>query len=273
MAKDRFGLRELPKDSNDISFGAITVLPKDLPESFSLPYLTVKNQGDTDYCSQYASCLASEYQEGVELIPEVTFAYSKKDNPNDWGADLRSACKAQQKFGAVDVDSFDINTIPKDKQRFFTEYPPELAQNALTHAKKTYVRLYSFDDIVGALYKEKRAVLLGVIWSWRLGTYTIETYTDAGFGHAVCAIGWRTVDGVRFLEIQNSYGIGAGKDGKHLIREDIINHFVERFGAFCFIDMDVEQAKEIHKRSVWTRASMCGKIKLQAKRYWNEIWK
>jgi len=103
--KPQFGLLPLPKDKRDFSLGALYKQPKleELPESFDLGEMRVKNQGDTDYCTAYASCLASEFQEDVSLWPDYTFAASKKisGNKDAWGQNLRHACKGQTKYGAI----------------------------------------------------------------------------------------------------------------------------------------------------------------------------
>ena len=65
-----FGLTELPDDHRDVQLGQIVPLRKDLPDNFLLPERAVKNQDSllqgSDFCTAYASCLPSEYQENIK---------------------------------------------------------------------------------------------------------------------------------------------------------------------------------------------------------------
>lgn len=257
MTPPKESLQPLPVDKRDISLGAFVTLPKDLPDQFSLPNQPVKNQDSlvqgSDFCTQYACCLASQYQEKTELFPEYTFAYSKKDNPDAWGDNLRGACKAQKNFGAMTIEDAQssITTIPNDKIRYFSEYPEGLQKFAKVHRKKTYVKLNSFNEIIRTLWKYKdRAVVMGLIWTWPLSEYILKGTESSGFGHAVCAVGFKTLNGQKYLEIQNSYGESAGKNGRHLVSHETVDYFVKKYGAFCFIDMPVEQARVQHDRAV-----------------------
>ena len=271
MALNKYGLRPLPHDKRDFQLGQFTVLPElsELPESFELttPF-PVKYQGDTDYCSAYASCGVSELQENVELAPVYSFAVSKdiSGDPSEWGQNLRDACKSHLR-GALPQKYFE----PTDRPRYLDSYPTDYAIMAEKHRKKSYFSVTgpydSFDNVRATIWKyreEKRAVLLGVIFSWKLEDYILTNPQPQGFGHAMYITGWDK-DG---LIVVNSYGEKAGKNGKHRIPRGTANSFIPRFGAFSFLDIDPDTAKTLLSRREWILASLWGKIILFFKGLW-----
>lgn len=265
MAKNKFGLRELPEDKNDFTFGALGWrLPQldMLPAEFELdrPF-PIKHQGGTDFCSAYASCAMSEIQEGVELYPPYSFAASKaiSGNVEEWGQDLRSAMKAHVKYGAMKAGKTTLVS------RVLAEYPA----GDKTYLKKSYFQTKgqydAYDNIRASISKYKDAVEIGVIFSWPLSQYKLDTVAQNGFGHAMYVVGW-TEEG---LVVVNSYGNEAGKEGVHIMTREVINAFVGRFGAYMMIDIDPEDVKEQADRRLWTLASIYGKIWIKIKNIWS----
>ena len=274
MSKSKYGLRELPKDNRDFPLGAFTVLPElsELPDEFehTTPF-PIKNQGDTDYCSAYSSCGASELQEDVELYPEYSFALSKdiSGNIEEWGQDLRSACKAHLK-GAIPMPPEPQNGDLRD----LYSYPPAWLHLAKKHAKKSYFKITgnigddSFDAIKKSIWKyreEKRGIMIGVIWSWRVSDYILNAPQASGFGHAIYIAGWDN-DG---LIAVNSYGESAGHNGKHRVTREVINAFVPRYGAYMFLDYDPEHVKTLLTRREWHFAGYFKKLWILIRGLWN----
>lgn len=278
MAKDRFGLRELPKDNRDFPLGALFgVLPLDqLPEEFELttPF-PIKNQGNTDYCSAYASCGLSELQEQVELYPEWSFACSKEisGNHDAWGQDLRSAVKAHTKYGGMPVEH--TSEGQNGDLRRLSSYPDEYLTIAQKHLKSSYFRVDgsydSFDNIRAAIYKhrnDKQGVIIGVIWSWNTSDYVLKNPQDTGWGHAVYITGWNKEG----LIMVNSYGESAGKNGKHILTREVVNAFVPRFGAYMLVDMPADEAQDLIARREWVLAGFFGKLYILIRNWWRDIW-
>jgi|TARA_Y100000034_G_scaffold50782_1_gene62518 hypothetical protein len=99
------GLRPTPEDKRDFELSAVFGAVKELPdEDFVIGEPKIKNQRRTDFCTAYASCLVSEYQEGVELSPEYAFMKAKKAKGSwrSWGCDLRTLCKIHVKVGVIE---------------------------------------------------------------------------------------------------------------------------------------------------------------------------
>jgi len=271
MAKDKYGLRPLKKDKRDFQLGALFFLPRldELPESFELTtQFPIKNQGQTDYCSAYASCGMSEIQEKVELYPEYSFALSKEvsGDPDAWGQDLRSAMKSHTKYGAI-AQKHAPEAQNGDLRRF-SSYPITWLTYAKNHQKQSYFKITgqhdSFDNIKASIFKHKSAVCIGVIWGWSIGDYILNTVVAEGFGHAMYVTGWDE-DG---LIVVNSYGERAGKNGKHRMTRNVINAFVPRFGAMMMIDIPPEAVLESMDMLQWTNAGFFKRIWILIKRLW-----
>lgn len=252
--KIKQGLRLTPKDDRDFKTGSLTKLPplSELPKEFKLKTLGVKNQGDTDYCSAFATTLVSESQEGVELSPEWHFAKSKElsGDKDEWGQDLRTALKVSVKYGdLMQKDApFSLKDKPDEFLRDIKNWNIPLSL-VIGQRKKSYIKVEgqydSYDDIRATLYKFKTPVLIGVEWSWSISDYILQGH-NGGFGHAITVIGWND----KGLILQNSAGVEAGQNGEHILPREETNYFVERYGAYTFIDLSPEEVKELLKRGI-----------------------
>ncbi len=251
------GLKKLPKDDRDFKLGAIFDLPplSDLPENFVVGLPTVKDQKDTDFCAAFSSCTISELQEEVELCPEWSFAVGKmiENDVESFGLDIRTICQAHTKYGAIEVKDAPYSLEKgqtSDFLRRIENWPEDLFGKATAHKKGSYFSVEAadtdrFDTIRRTMYKfqnEKCGVIFGVMWSWALAqTYILESGT--GSGHALAQIGWERVGEESglidrpfpiMMYIQNSYTTAAGKGGRHYFSREVINAFVDDFGAFMF---------------------------------------
>lgn len=250
-----YGLKPLPFDERDFPMGAIVDLPKleDLPESFEFPKNFVLDQGNTDYCTAFATDLASSYQEGIEPCPEWGFAASKylSGDKDEWGQDLRSACKRHVKLGMLPkiYSPYSLKTHTDDFLRDYDNWP-DLTSKTLFHAKKTFFKVSgpysSYDNIRATMIKLKIAPFIGLLWSWSLSDTELKDIKDNGFGHAVCVVGYNS----KGLIIQNSAGESAGDGGRHTVSKEVINHFVEKYGAFAFLDLSPEEAKQMLEQGI-----------------------
>lgn len=267
--ENKGGLVELPEDKRDLQLGALYRLPdlEELPSEYELPILAIKNQGNTDFCSAYASCGMSEIQEGVELYPEYSFAISKSitGDPKKWGQDMRSAMKAHQKYGALEMKETAMNAfdIKWDDLRYLDKYPESYLQEALKHRKKSYFKVSGqydpYDDIKAAIWKfkgQKQAVAIGLVFSWPINQYLLDTIQTSGFGHMMYIIGWNEEG----LVVVNSYGTNAGKKGKHIITREVINYFAGKYGAMMMVDISPEEARKQISRRNWYFARWWSKI-------------
>lgn len=252
------GLILKEKDPRNLKLGAIIKLPalSELPKEFILEPLEVKHQGDSDFCSSYASCLLSELQEGVQLEPSWTFAFSKEmtGDPEEWGQSLYAILKAHREAGALKkADSpLSLETSTTDTLRYLKNWPSHLKALAFPQRKKTYFEVSgkydSFDNIRASIWyfrKQQKGVLIGVQFGWSLSQIVMDTGDDSGFGHAMAVIGFTEREGKEYLVVQNSYGKEAGENGRHYFSREVINKFVDRYGAFMMTDIPRESADQM----------------------------
>ena len=261
------GLLPTPDDPRDYQLGKIIKLPplEELPDSFSLTPLSVKNQID-DFCTAAATCGMSELQEGVELSWRYSMALSKmlSGDPKQWGQDQRTAMKTHQKLGALELtDSPLEGNYDSDFLRNIDNWPEELKDKISKHRKEAYVKISgpydAFDNIRASIWKyrdQKRAPGFGLLWNWPLSDPKIDNPQEGGSGHMTYFLGW---EGKDYLILQNSYGIKVGDEGKFYIHRDIVNHYFDIFGSYMFIDMTPEDAKALMDGNLY---SWIVKIKL-----------
>ena len=244
------GLNPIKKDNQDIHLGYITTLPalSELSGVFSLGNTPIRNQEadqNSDFCAAYGTVGMAYLMDGIEGSPEWVFAASKEisgDN-EEFGQDMRSIFKAWVKYGSPRKENVKVPENLSDR-RYLKNYDLNLSGEELK--KKTFVtckgKYDAFDNIRASIWKfrdERRAVGIGVVFAWSLSDVYLDTVMDGGFGHFMFATGWDK----DYLEVFNSYGIEAGKEGKHYIHRSVINFFIEKFGANMMIDMPVEEAR------------------------------
>lgn len=245
------GLLPLPKDERDLTVGALFLLPKlaELPTDFVLEGYDVKMQ-DADFCSAFMAVGMSELQEGVALSPEWHFAASQDLYPSQWGQNLRAAMATSVKVGDIELSDAGDNVCFKKDQSFlrdFKNWDQGLKEKAKRHKKQTYLKVTgvgddAFDTLRKVIWKwrdEKRAIGLGVQFSWPLNQVILDTIAD-GPGHAMYGIGWKVVDTVPYHVVVNSSGKEVGDKGIHLISREVINHFENIYGAYMFVDLPRE---------------------------------
>lgn len=253
------GLKPTPHDHRDFPLGAIVSLPaiSELPESFSLSTLGVKDQGATDFCAAFATTTLSEIQEGIELSPEYQFALGKlvSGDPEEWGLDLRSVLKGASKYGSLPQTAAPFSLKDKDDTfvRNIANWPQSLMTLAAPQKKKSFFEITGpydyYDNIRTAMWKfrnQKQGVLSGVIWQWPLDATLLEGEGDQGFGHAIPYIGWTD----KGLVLQNSAGLEAGLRGCHIVSRETVNHFVGQFKAYMMVDLSPQDAKYLLENGI-----------------------
>lgn len=246
------GLNPTPVDERDFQLGALITLPKPetLPPSFRFQTLGVKQQKDSDFCSAFASDLASELQEGIQLCPEWGFAISKKMSKDidTFGQDLRVALKRHVDYGALPLSKAPFTLKDKDSDflRDWKNWPISDFDLSFPQKKKTFVKITgpydAYDNIRASIQyfiEEKRAVIVGLIWHWDLADKLLDGTSDQGFGHAVCYIGWEPEG----LVLQNSAGVEAGENGQHIITREAVNHYANKYGAYMLVDLSREDVE------------------------------
>ena len=282
------GLRPLPPDERDLSFGGIfgADLPPDIDFAVGEP-LEIKNQAQTDMCAAFSVASASEFQEGEALQPEYQFAKIKEleGDYKTWGADIRMACKSAQKFGSLPAyeylfkDAVLPPRLSNDWRNYVANpanYLPEADEKALPYRKQSYFLIERggldiFDSLRSALWKnreDKAAIVTGCYWSenWNNSTGLVSALSPEGssVAHAFILIGQKMIEGVPHLIAQLSNGLGFGDKGLFYFPREVVNReFV--FGAFSFRDLPKEEAKLLNKWKLTIKWRWLAKVVLAIK--------
>lgn len=266
------GLVPIEQDVRDFSRSAVFGAPLavDMPDTdfiVAAP-LEVKDQGDTDMCTAYATCSASEDQENAPLNPEYSFFLTKvkiMKNPDSWGADLRSAMKAGVKHGflAQEYAPSEFQNETRDRAAAVdpeTWKDSDYAMLAAEHRKNAFFAVDgpfdTFDNIRAALWQHRskfRTIVVGSLWrpSWTNAKDGIipVTLTDddvqpnRAFGHAFKILGWRVFDGEIHLVAVNSWGDKYGDEGFYYFPREVVNREFGPFGQYMYEDMSREEAE------------------------------
>lgn len=287
------GLQELPKDPRDFQLGALfkPVKESEIPSiSFSVEDRDnigrVKDQGDSDYCTAYTITGVSEDQEGIELSPEYQFAKIKQitGKIDEWGADLRSACKSATEFGSIPqlfaqsyITRSDIDVSSRKIIADYRNWDAALDREAVLYSKDSFFSISGknlFNELRSALWKHKdehRSIAVGALWrqEWTESQNGIIPYRygDEGFGHAFKIVGQNIIGKTLYLTAKLSNGKDIGDMGYFYFPEEVVNkEFV--YGAFMFKDIDPEVVKEHIKDNV--RLDDCAIMKF-IKRIYNKI--
>lgn len=262
------GLRKLKGDIRDFNLGAIQkpIDVSGIPD-FIVGEPIQKDQGNTDFCSAFATTSASELQEGVELNPFWQFAKTKEilGNWKEWGADLRTACKSLVDYGSLEetqVQGLEIINESRDIIANWQMWPGELDIYALTHKKQSYFAItkgaYSsiFEAIKAALWQnkdEKRIAIVGALWKgeWTDAENGIipEVYGDNGTGHAFVFKGFKHINGVPYLVAHLSNGdIGDTANHAFYFSESVVNREIGDYGIYMYVDFD----PKIYEQKYWS---------------------
>ena len=262
-------LRELPDDQRDFPLGAVVSQMNvlDIPdEDFVVAEpILIKNQGESDLCSGYAVCAVSEDQEGEELLPEYQFFKTKEisGDPDEWGADLRSACKSAVQYGSIPNRNGlgQFKGISREQTLDPNTWPSYADEVAEFHKKRTYFDVLKggqydvFDNIRTALWKnraKKCSIVTGAKWrtEWldAPGGRIQKEYGTAGFGHAFKIFGQKKIGAEMYLVAQLSQGSEVGDNGLFYFPREVVNKEIGRFGVFMFYDIDREKAEKIIKK-------------------------
>lgn len=257
------GLKELPKDTRDYKLGAIISIKKfpklkDLPDKFILETSDLKDQVE-DFCTGNTIALLIGTNEGFPCDENWSFAKSKElsGDPNEWGQDMRTAFQVGVKIGALPKTNSPFGSEKGHEfLRDIKNWPSGLEFFALPQKQKTFWAVSGpydiFDNIKGTIYylnsvlKQKQGVGLGILWGWTAEQYTLDKIKEQGEGHAISCIGWEG----DYLILQNSWGKNAGLNGKHLISREVVNHFAGKYGAYVYLDLPKEKAKQMLENNI-----------------------
>lgn len=259
-------LHILPEDTRDFNLGAvfkqIDIIEVPNTDFVVAEPLSIKEQPDgDDECSGYAVTSVSEDQEGIELLPQYQFLKTKEisGQPEEWGADLRDACKSAVNFGSLPLNGFEqLKEFNRSEAVDVRNWPWGVDNVAQLYKKASFFavtgRYDTFDNIRTWLWKNKDkkcSIVTGALFreEWLdapLGVIPGE-YGNDGFGHAFKIFGQKIINNEIYLVAQLSQGKSVGDDGLFYFSRKVVNKEIGRYGIFMFNDMPKEEVKNILK--------------------------
>ena len=253
------GLKELPDDGRDFPLGGVfgDIDISEVPnETFVVAQpRVIKDQGDSDLCSAYAVTSVSEDQEDFTLLPEYQFYSTKRitGNLEEWGADLRSACKSAVRYGSILSATSDMGGKPRAFVLDSANWPKNIDERAASCKKSTFFAVTGkydlFDNIRGALWchkDSKCSIVTGATWKQAWITAEngiIPDVSGDGFGHAFKIFGQKLIDGELYLMAQLSNGTAVGDNGIFYFSRAVANKELGKYGLFMFKDITKEEAE------------------------------
>jgi len=216
----------------------------------------IYDQGNTQYCTAYATAGASSFQEGVTLSPEWQAAKTGQvaGAPIFRGADLRDGLKSAILFGSIEQKDcpYTLKADGEDKVGRWQNYPGELTKKGLQHVKEGFYDVKNgpydtFDNIRSALFsaKDKNGVaIVGTPWydSWNIEESKKNVVPTPAFGEKTyLAHAWVIYDfDDTYLYAQLSSGLDMGDKGVLRFTRETVNLAFKEPWTCAFILRDKE---------------------------------
>lgn len=254
-----------PKDKRDWKFRKyIKPLLKAiyLPDNYesNVPNDFVFDQENSDQCCACAYSVVRMIQEydqsglNEPFSPSFTYANRRIGEYEGDGMMLRDCCK-QGKYGSILWSEFPYFYSYKEARKIFNKNKDKFLEHAYPFRINSFYTAHSDLEIMQAIYLTK-AVLIGIKVTEpfyhpnELGyiDYSDDNETSEE-GHALLIKGWKTVDGIRYWIIQNSWGSEWGNNGTGYIRFDDLRKYLMD-DVYVLVDetneIRIEKYKELY---------------------------
>jgi C1A family cysteine protease len=181
----------------DIRDYKVAITQEEFPDTFSLPEVTVKNQGSTGSCVAHASSSVVEYhnkrQENTDTVFSTEFIYGYR--PAGYyvgeGMYVRNALKTLREVGDCPLADLTGNHKCPEAMQAVEAKLDELKDKAYPHRISTYARVNTTNEIKQALMSFGY-VVVSMPWhkDYRLrdGVYTYTSNDTSGY-HCVVIYG------------------------------------------------------------------------------------
>lgn len=223
------GALKSPYDARDYTLVASET--QEYPDTFQLPYVSVKNQGAVASCVAHAVSSIVEYhhelQHGEKKVFSTEFIYGCREKGYiGEGMYPRNAFNVVCKYGDVfESDLAGNNTCDIAMENVRVRFD-ELKEKAYPHRFSSYFRIFTEDAMKEALMKHGYVL---VTMPWHNDAHLVEdvyTYTPGSNGaHAVVLYGWNEKGWLA----HNSWGTAFGNEGRFIIPFGF--DFIEMWGV------------------------------------------
>lgn len=205
----------------DVRDYKIAVTTKEFPETFALPKVSVKNQGNIGSCVAHACSSVVEYhnkrQEGTDVVFSTEFIYGYR--PVGYyvgeGMYIRNALKTLREVGDCPKSDLSGNHQCDEAMEQVESRIEELKDKAYPHRISTYAKVDTVDEIKQALM-EFGYVVVSMPWheDYKLvnGVYNYTSNKNRGY-HCVVIYGWDE----RGWLVHNSWGKYWGQEGRFIV--------------------------------------------------------
>ena len=193
--------------------------------SYELPLVRVKNQGQVGSCCAHVLSSVVEYfnyiQHNSRTEMSVGYIYGNRTKTTHKGKGMiiRDALNTLKTYGTVYKSSFPYNLEVPDAVNKFNQYADELYEEGTVSRISSYYRVKTETDIKNAL-KLKYPIVIGIEWYSDMkvidGILTTSKKTYRG-GHCMLIYGWDE----RGWKVLNSHGITWGTMGTCIIPYDM----------------------------------------------------
>ena len=210
-----------PYDIRDYKIATTTA---EFPTAFSLPEVSVKNQGCTGSCVAHACSSLVEFhnkrQEGTDIVFSTEFIYGYRPSGYYVGSGMyiRDALKTLQKLGDCPLANLRGNHEYAEAMEIVESKLENLKEQALPHRISTYAKVSTETEIKQALM-DFGYVIVSMPWykDYKLknGVYTYTSEEKSG-NHCVLIYGWDE----RGWLVHNSWGSSWGQKGKFVVPFD-----------------------------------------------------
>jgi len=249
MAKQEYGLGALPSpvDVRDYVLSSKELDMSDIPKTYRIDSIQVKNQGSAQTCVAHTLSEIIEYHNLKEKNEyekfSTDFIYGLRFDSEYFGEGmyLRDALKAVQKYGDVPEKDMPGNTDTPTAMKKVQDAFESLKNVAYPNRISTYFKITSPDELKYTLYHDG-PVACGMKWyrGNKLSSGKVYLYDKSnGYsGHAVMIVGWDENCWI----VQNSWGRTWGDKG--YFRIPITTSFSDIFFDVYGVTDNIEVIKQ-----------------------------
>lgn len=208
------------------------------PELLFLSPILDQNPSGLNACTAFESVACRQNEKGIEYDPLIQWSYELAMGATSEGTDIKTALATGVKSGFWPTNAGASTGAP---------FGVDKASAYLFVTKNNDMDL--FDSIRTAIKQTGRPLSAGVRWMQEWDNPPAGIIQNLGQnilgGHAVKIAGWKTIDNIPYLVIQNSWGTLFGDQGLFYFPRAIVNAVFGPYGIGYWSDDANQQFKAL----------------------------